>query len=77
MGLMGALHPFAAGRAEPIPDPASARAYRCRECDNEVRVDAVQSLSRCLVCKGCSWESAETAPEPVVSRIGRQEKTGD
>jgi hypothetical protein len=67
MGLVGAFHAFMFDRSEPSPDRVSASVYRCTECDNEVRVDSVRSLPRCLICKSDAWEP-RAAHDPVVVR---------
>jgi hypothetical protein len=75
MGLVAAFGAFPFDRSEPIPNRVSARTYRCTECDNEVRVDPVQSLPPCLICKTHSWEAIEAAQEPVVTRRGSEDLT--
>jgi predicted Zn-ribbon and HTH transcriptional regulator len=68
MGLVGAFHVFVVDRSEASPDRVSRQAYRCTECDNEVRVDPVQNPPRCLICKSNSWAPLGAGEEPFVVR---------
>ena len=68
MGLVGALHGFFFDCSASEPDLGTPATFRCRECDNELRIDPGRSLPACLVCKAHSWEPVEAAEEPLVVR---------
>jgi hypothetical protein len=75
MGLIDFSHFFLVQRREPIPTgtDVSTCTYRCTECGSEVKVDSVESLPPCLVCKRISWVEVSGPSRRPTRRAGTSE----